>query len=197
MFRTELLVFLGSSCPSFGGLLQELLEAGQVGRRAVRLFCVPRGFIILLQFACGLLCGASNLGEKYLPSVFPEITWDGCASVFPLDFVLPSDGLCEILVVIRQSHRRSWSQFSRTPVCEKFSHGTAVYFIHELYKSIMPWYAPLQSAYPQYVIHVHRTVYHCDSSSDRRSDYEEVLNRVLHECALALFYHAELATCNR
>jgi hypothetical protein len=73
-FLTEFLRFLSGSYTSFKGLLEELLEAGRIGRGAVRLFLVPQGFPVPLRFACGLLCDIEGIGEQYFSCVFPEVT---------------------------------------------------------------------------------------------------------------------------
>jgi hypothetical protein len=189
-FLTELLRFLSGSYPSFKGLLEELLEASRVGRGAVRLFLVPQGFSASLQFACGLLCDIEGIAEQYFSQIFPEITWDGCARIFPLNTVLPPGDFYDLLIIIDQKHRRSWLPFFQDPDNGLFSLESAQFLVNELYKGIMPWFAPLYRGEPQLFVHVRRTTYFNGSSYSIDLNHETALSARLHECALALYAHA-------
>jgi hypothetical protein len=88
--------------------------------------------------------------------------------------------------MIGQKHRRSWLPFFQNPDNGLFSLESAQFLVNELYKGIMPWFAPLYRGEPQLFIHVHRTTYFNGSSYDIDLNHETVLSARLHECALAL-----------
>jgi hypothetical protein len=184
-FLTELLRHLIPGYARYEALLHALVTAHQVGRGAIRLFVVPPQFKPSLRFACSLLCDRGRFGDENIACAIPEITWDGNARAFPLGVVIPPPHVCELLVVVEHSLRREWAQFGALDM-DQLSLARGQYFINELYRDIMSWFAQAYVKDPRLFVHVHRKAYYEDANYDQTPDHEAVLEGRLAESSRAV-----------
>jgi hypothetical protein len=182
-FLTELLLYLIPGHARYKALFDTLVSSGHVGRGALRLFVVPPQFKPSLRFACSLLCDSGRFGDDNIACAIPEITWDGNARAFSLGTVIPPE--CEVVVLVKHSLRRGWAQIGEVDI-EQLSVARGQYFINELYRDIMAWYAQAYTKNPQMFVHVHIMTYYEDVNYDTTPDHEAVLEGRLVESSRAV-----------